>query len=1154
MPSSTNPIFIGDTPLQPAREAIQGDYVTFLGELFYKIENYDGMAPFFMTIVSSSDHWLFISSNGAITAGRGNSDQALFPYYTEDKITDSREYTGSKTIMLVNRNDRTSLWEPFSGRQEGQYAITRSLYKNISGTVLVFEEHNLDLHVIFRYAWRTSDRFGLIKSNWMINNTDTSCQVELLDGLQNILPANITEQSQNTFSNLLDAYKRSEVDPQTGLAIYFLNSRMTDKAEPSESLLASIVAQVGLPRADYLVSSQQLECFRLGNGTRPEADMRGKRGAYFAHSTVDLGANQELTWHLMADVYQDSAAIVRLRQWLKGDQASLVRDLESDIGLGQENLWKMVASADGLQLTNDRLATANHFANVMFNLMRGGIFADQYRISRSDFMEFTSAHNKNILEEHAAFFNSLSARMHISELQARAEKTGIADLVRLTESFLPLIFSRRHGDPSRPWNRFSINLKNPDGSMKLDYEGNWRDIFQNWEALACSYPEFIESMICTFLNATTPDGYNPYRITLHGIEWEVPDPGNPWSNIGYWSDHQIIYLQKLLELSVRLHPVRLQQLLTRPVFSYANVPYRIKQYEALLQDPGNTIEFDWQLHQDIEEKVLRYGTDARLLFSSDGTILHTCLVEKLLTMYLAKLSNLVPEGGIWMNTQRPEWNDANNALVGKGLSVVTLCYLRRSLAFCLDLLRQIPIESVPIHAEVFAFYTQILEILQHFKDSINDRFDDMQRRKMMDALGQAGSAYRWGFYRDGFSGRMADLVVKDLVAFFELSLQYVEHSLRANRRTDGMYHAYNILHPDEHSASITHLYEMLEGQVAILSSGLLSADESLELLRVLRGSALYQPGQHSYILYPDHNLPGFMEKNNLTEAQIGHISLIATLIAEGDQSLVTQDVDGKVHFSAHIRNIQDVSRVLEALKNQPRYAQHVVSDSTAIAELFEQTFHHNEFTGRSGTFFAYEGLGSVYWHMVSKLQLAAQETVLRFKDTPYCAPLVERYEDIRQGLGFNKTPAEYGAFPTDPYSHTPKGGGARQPGMTGMVKEAILARQAELGLILENGRLEFDNVLLNPGEYLTQPAVFSYLDVQGQEQQLKLQAGDLAYTVCQTPVVLKKVDKMGISVYYSDGTCKYESGAALNSENSQHIFLRDGFIHHLVVELPLGNW
>ena len=51
------------------------------------------------------------------------------------------------------------------------------------------------------------------------------------------------------------------------------------------------------------------------------------------------------------------------------------------------------------------------------------------------------------------------------------------------------------------------------GEKVLDYQGNWRDIFQNWEALAYSYPQFIDGMIYRFLNASTFDGYNPYRLT-----------------------------------------------------------------------------------------------------------------------------------------------------------------------------------------------------------------------------------------------------------------------------------------------------------------------------------------------------------------------------------------------------------------------------------------------------------------------------------------------------------------------------------------------------------------------------------------------------------------------------------------------------------------
>jgi hypothetical protein len=113
--------------------------------------------------------------------------------------------------------------------------------------------------------------------------------------------------------------------------------------------------------------------------------------------------------------------------------------------------------------------------------------------------------------------------------------------------YLPLTFSRRHGDPSRPWNRFSIRVSADDGSELLYYEGNWRDIFQNWQALLRSYPRYLPHVVAKFLNASTVDGHNPYRISRDGIDWEVPDPDDPWSNIGYWGDHQIVYLLHLLE-------------------------------------------------------------------------------------------------------------------------------------------------------------------------------------------------------------------------------------------------------------------------------------------------------------------------------------------------------------------------------------------------------------------------------------------------------------------------------------------------------------------------------------------------------------------------------------------------------------------------------
>ena len=138
MTKKSLPIFIGDTPQKPIERNVTGEYVTQLGETFYKIQNYDAMEPFFMSIVSSSNHWLFISSTVGLSAGRVSAEQSLFPYYTEDKLTENYENTGNKAIILATRAQQTSLWEPFSGPRQGIYQIERNIYKNVAGTAVIF--------------------------------------------------------------------------------------------------------------------------------------------------------------------------------------------------------------------------------------------------------------------------------------------------------------------------------------------------------------------------------------------------------------------------------------------------------------------------------------------------------------------------------------------------------------------------------------------------------------------------------------------------------------------------------------------------------------------------------------------------------------------------------------------------------------------------------------------------------------------------------------------------------------------------------------------------------------------------------------------------------------------------------------------------------
>jgi hypothetical protein len=138
-------LYIGTEEIRERSDKVEGGYVTRLGEQFYCIRNYDQMPPFFMSVVSSSDHWMFISSTGGLSAGRRNAESALVPYYTDDKLTENHANTGPFTVLRVTRGDHTQLWEPFSDRYQGLYSYQRNLYKNIYGNVLIFEETNFDL-------------------------------------------------------------------------------------------------------------------------------------------------------------------------------------------------------------------------------------------------------------------------------------------------------------------------------------------------------------------------------------------------------------------------------------------------------------------------------------------------------------------------------------------------------------------------------------------------------------------------------------------------------------------------------------------------------------------------------------------------------------------------------------------------------------------------------------------------------------------------------------------------------------------------------------------------------------------------------------------------------------------------------------------------
>ena len=991
----------------------------------YTIHNYDQMKPFFISLASDTDLWMYLSSTGGLTCGRRSPNEALFPYYTDDKITDGHEFTGPKTIIKVKgeriKEKGESLWIPFSDMQQPVYQIRRSISKTTYGNQIEFCEENRTLGLKFSYYWAPAGKHGWVRRAELENVRKEPVRIELTDMLQNVLPAGVERKTQNEFSTLVDGYKKTELVPGTSLALFRMEAILVDRAEPSEALTCNTIYTLGLPHADY-----------------SQTESKGVRANYVAKSWFTLQGRKRQAWYNVLDVSQDAVAVHELMHFIARPKAA-IKQIDQAIIDSIKALLDIVGKNDGFQSTNDCANDARHFANVLFNTMRGGYYLTYPPKPEED------------------------------------------------AEYLPLTFGRRHGDPSRPWNLFSIRVQDEKGQPVVGYQGNWRDIFQNWEALSYSYPLYTNHIIAKFLNATTADGYNPYRISDEGFEWEVIEPENPWSNIGYWGDHQIIYLLRLLEVSYKHDPDTLRGLLNERQYAFANVPYRLKSYAQIVADPKNSIWFDTELHNKIMALVPKMGKEAKWILDENNRPRRTTMADKLLITLLTKLSNFVPNAGIWMNTLRPEWNDANNALVGYGASMVTLYYMRRYVTF----LQQLITDDITIGVETADFLKAIHEAILNQHSAFG----------FINAVGTAGEAYRTRVYQ-GISGEQTKLGLTELQAFLANALKAIDASIRANKREDGLYEAYNLIKFTQNDIEISHLYEMLEGQVAVLSSGLLSPEESVELLDKMAESALYRPDQMSYMLYPNRPRKTFLELNNLPE-EAKSLPVVQKYLG----SILKQDCDGGIHFDAKYRNANELPDDLK--------------------DLYESVFNHHAFTGRSGTFYKYEGLGCIYWHMVSKLLLAVGEVIQRSDMmTETAKRLVTHYQLIRLGIGSHKSPDQYGAFPFDAYSHTPSMSGAQQPGLTGQVKEDIISRWFELGIEVEGGQIVIHPRMINPDDFHNNKLTFSY---------------------CGVTFTYEIVNESGEDL--PQGIMVQENKSVLSKEDSAHIFARDGEFREITIQI-----
>src|SRR5690606_10997980 len=148
------------------------------------------------------------------------------------------------------------------------------------------------------------------------------------------------------------------------------------------------------------------------------------------------------------------------------------------------------------------------------------------------------------------------------------------------------------------------------------------------------------------------------------------------------------------------------------------------------------------------------------------------------------------------------------------------------------------------------------------------------------------------------------------------------------------------------------------------------------------------------------------------------------------------------------------------------------------------------------------------------------------------------YAEVQKGIGVHKTPDKYGAFPIDPYSHTPRMAGVQQPGMTGQVKEDVISRFFELGVSVKDGQITFKPIILKKDEFIKPGTAGSH------DQKYP----HIYFTYCSVPVIYLLDNEDGIELIRNGNTQKI-SGNKIDKAYSHSIFNREGSISKVVVHI-----
>ena len=83
------------------------------------------------------------------------------------------------------------------------------------------------------------------------------------------------------------------------------------------------------------------------------------------------------------------------------------------------------------------------------------------------------------------------------------------------------------------------------------------------------------------------------------------------------------------------------------------------------------------------------------------------------------------------------------------------------------------------------FFRQVFITLDTNKNILKTKISNKERKTVLDGLGKAGSTYRETIYNSGFTGEKTSINKEELLAFFNVTKAYLEHTILLHETETG---------------------------------------------------------------------------------------------------------------------------------------------------------------------------------------------------------------------------------------------------------------------------------------------------------------------------------------------------------------------------------